>query len=281
MLSPDQLKEVLTSTEADRIERTRSAANTIRRITNSALMLLATIVLASCTGKPEKLSYKIISTRPHDPQCYTQGLEFRGKNLIESSGGYGLSTIREVDATTGEVLRKRAMAGNVFVEGITLLNNEVWILTWKENTAYVFEPDTFKFLREHKYKGEGWGITHNGTQLIVSDGTSKLKFINPADFSVVRTVEVKRGKQPVSQINELEMAGGEIYANIYQTDEIVRISPESGAVTGSLDLSALRKQLPNSSRAEAMNGIALDPATGHLIVTGKLWPKMFEIKIGK
>ena len=102
MLSPDQLKEVLTSTEADRIERTRSVANTIRRITNSALMLLATIVLASCTGKPEKLSYKIVSTRPHDPQCYTQGLEFRGKNLIESSGGYGLSTIREVDAATGE-----------------------------------------------------------------------------------------------------------------------------------------------------------------------------------
>ena len=245
------------------------------------LSLFFTVVLAACSGKPEKLSYKVISTRPHDPECYTQGLEFRGNNLIESSGGYGHSTIREVNAATGEVLRKRAMAANVFVEGITLLNNEIWILTWKENKAYVFEPETFKFLREYKLKGEGWGITHDGKQLIASDGTSKLKFINPADFSVVRTVEVKRGDKPVENLNELEMIDGQIFANIYLTDEIIRIAPETGAVTGSLDLSALRKQLPRPNRAETMNGIALDPATGHLLVTGKLWPKMFEIKIGK
>lgn len=245
------------------------------------LSLLIPTLLASCTEKPAKLSYKIVSTRPHDPECYTQGLEFRGKNLIESSGGYGRSTIREVDGATGEVLRKRAMAPNVFVEGITLLNNEIWILTWKENKAYVFEADTFKFLREYKLAGEGWGITHDGTHLIASDGTSTLKFINPADFSVVRTVEVKRGGQPVANLNELEMVDGQIYANIYLTDEIIRISPDTGKVTGSLDLSALRKQLAGPNQAEAMNGIAQDRTTGRLIVTGKLWPKMFEIEVGR
>jgi glutamine cyclotransferase len=239
------------------------------------------VMLAACTGKPAKLSYKIISTRPHDPESYTQGLEFYGKNLIESSGGYGHSTIREVETPTGKVVRKRPMAKNVFVEGITLLDREIWILTWKENTAYVFEPETFKFLRSHTFQGEGWGLTHDDKQLIMSDGTSTLKFIDPKDFSVKKSIEVKRGNNPVNNLNELEMIHGEIYANIYQTDEIVRITPESGKVTGSLDLSALRKLLPRPNKAEALNGIALDPATGHLIVTGKLWPTMFEIEILK
>jgi glutamine cyclotransferase len=237
------------------------------------------VLLTSCSDKPVKLNYKILSVRPHDPECYTQGLEFRGKNLIESSGGYGLSTIREVDAASGAILRKRPMAKNVFVEGITQLNNEIWILTWKEHTAYVFEPDTFKFLREHKFKGEGWGLTNDGKFLIASDGSNVLKFINPTDFSVKRTIEVKRGNRAVSNLNELEMVKGQIFANIYLTDEIVRISPEDGKVTGTLDLSALRKQLPGPNRAEAMNGIALDPSTGNLLVTGKLWPKMFEIQV--
>ncbi|MEI6177382.1 MAG: glutaminyl-peptide cyclotransferase [Verrucomicrobiota bacterium] len=245
------------------------------------LVPMLCVMLAACTGKPAKLTYKIISTHPHDPESYTQGLEHDGKNLIESSGGYELSTLREVEPATGKILRKRPMAKNVFVEGITLMNHEIWILTWKENTAYVFEPETFKFIRSYTYQGEGWGITHDGKQLIMSDGTSTLKFIDPKDFSVKKSIEVKRGDTPVTNLNELEMVHGEIFANIYQTDEIVRISPESGKVTGSLDLSALRKQLPGPNRAEALNGIALDPATGHLLVTGKLWPTLFEIELGK
>jgi len=245
------------------------------------LVPMLCVMLAACTGKPAKLTYKIISTRPHDPESYTQGLEHDGKNLIESSGGYGLSTLRVVEPATGKILHKRPMAKNVFVEGITRMNNEIWILTWKENTAYVFEPETFKFIRSYTYQGEGWGITHDGKHLIMSDGTSTLKFIDPKDFSVKKSIEVKRGGTPVTNLNELEMVHGEIFANIYQTDEIVRISPESGKVTGSLDLSALRKKLYGPNRAEALNGIALDPATGHLLVTGKLWPTLFEIELGK
>jgi glutaminyl-peptide cyclotransferase len=244
------------------------------------ILPLLAVILAAC-GKPVELGYKIVSTRPHDPECYTQGLEFSGKRLFESGGGYGLSTVREVNPANGEVIRKRPMARNVFAEGITLLNNELWILTWKENTAYVFEPDTFKFLRNHTYQGEGWGLTHDGGQLIMSDGTSKLKFIDPKDFSIKKTLTVMDGKRPVEQLNELEYVNGEIFANIYTTDRIARISAADGRVTGWLDLSALRKQLPRPNRAEVLNGIAHDPATGNLLIAGKLWPKMFEIRISE
>lgn len=242
------------------------------------LLPLLAVTLTACQ-KPAALGYKIVATRPHDPESYTQGLEFSGRRLFESGGGYGSSTVREVNPATGEVLRKRPMAKNIFAEGITLLNNELWILTWKENTAYVFEPDTFKFLRTHAYQGEGWGLTHDGTQLIMSDGSSKLKFIDPKDFSVKKTIEVKDGSQPVEQLNELEYVNGAIFANVYTTDRIARISPEDGRVTGWLDLSALRKQLPRPNRAEVLNGIAHDPATGRFLIAGKLWPTTFEIEI--
>ena len=171
------------------------------------------------------------------------------------------------------------MAATVFAEGITILDNELFNLTWKENTVTVIEPGTFKFLRSLKNEGEGWGLTNDGKQLIMSDGTNKLKFINPKDFSVTKTVEVMDGDRPVEQLNELEYVKGVIYANIYTTERIARISAESGKVTGWLDLSGIRKQLPRPNRAEALNGIAHDPATGNFLVTGKLWPKMFEIRI--
>jgi glutamine cyclotransferase len=235
-------------------------------------------LLAACQ-KPAALTYQIVSTRPHDPQCYTQGLEFSGNRLFESGGNYGQSTIREVDPATGEVLRKRPMAATVFAEGLTILNGELFNLTWKENTAYVIEPDTFKFLRSHQYEGEGWGLTNDGKQLIMSDGSSKLKFVNPKDFTITRTMEVTDGGRPVDQLNELEYVNGEIFANIYQSERVARISAETGKVTGWLDLSSLRGKLPRPHRGEELNGIARDPATGNFLVTGKLWPKMFEIKI--
>jgi glutaminyl-peptide cyclotransferase len=242
-------------------------------------VLFAFAILLTACKKPAELTYQIVSTRPHDPECYTQGLEFSGGRLFESGGHYGKSTLREVNPTTGEVLRKRPMAASVFAEGLTILNGELFNLTWKENTAYVIEPDTFKFLRTHTYKGEGWGLTNDGKLLIMSDGTNQLKFVNPKDFSVSKTLDVTDGDRPVEQLNELEYVKGEIFANIYTTDRIVRISPESGKVTGWLDLSALRKQLPRPHQAEVLNGIAHDPATGNFLVTGKLWPKMFEIRI--
>jgi glutamine cyclotransferase len=225
------------------------------------------------------LSYKIVSTRPHDPESYTQGLEFLGNRLFESSGGYGNSNVREVEPLTGKVIRKRPMAKNIFAEGITILNNEMFVLSWKENIVNVLEPDTFKFIRSHNYKGEGWGLTNDGKQLIMSNGTSTIQFIDPKDFSVKRSMEVTRSGNPVSQINELELIHDQIFANIYQTGEIIRISQDSGKVTGTLDLSALKSQLPRPNKADVLNGIARDPATGRLLVTGKLWPQMFEIEI--
>lgn len=242
------------------------------------LLPLLAVALTACQ-KPVTLGYKIVATIPHDKDCYTQGLEFSGGRLFESGGQTGMSSVREVNPATGEVIRKRPLAKTVFAEGITLFNNELFVLTWKEKTAYVFEPDTFKFLRTHTYQGEGWGLTHDDQHLIMSDGTSTLRFIDPRDFSVRKTLVVKDGNRELDRINELEYVDGEIYANIYTTDRIARISAKSGKVTGWLDLSALRKQLTRPNRAEVLNGIARDPKTGRFLVTGKYWPQSFEIEI--
>lgn len=238
------------------------------------------VLLGACQKPgPTALDYKIVSVWPHDAECYTQGFEFFGKRLFESSGQYGSSTVREVDPASGAVLRKRPMAKNVFAEGITVLNGELWVLTWKEGTAYVLEPETFKFLRSHTYQGEGWGLTNDGKSLIMSNGSSELKFIDPQDFSVKKSLTVKDGAREVTQLNELEYVNGEIFANIYQSGKIVRISADDGRVTGWLDLSGLRNQLPSPNRADVINGIAFDVASGHFLVTGKYWPQMFEIEI--
>jgi glutamine cyclotransferase len=247
-----------------------------------APLAAAVLALASCQkSAPDALGYQLVSTRPHEPSAYTQGLQLLGGRLFESTGLYGESTLREIEPATGKVIRRRPLAKTVFGEGLTILNGEMFVLTWKENTAYVFEPDTFKPIRTHNYPGEGWGLTNDGKLLIMSDGSSLLKFINPGDFSVVRTLEVRDGDLPLKNLNELEWIDGEVFANVYQTDRIARISPEDGRVTGWLDLSGLRKQLTRPNRAEVLNGIAHDPATGHLLVTGKYWPQMFEIKVAK
>jgi glutaminyl-peptide cyclotransferase len=246
------------------------------------LLLAASLALVlSACSKPENLSYRIVATKDHDPMCYTQGLEFWNGRLFESGGGYGVSTVREVNPATGEVLRRRPMAKHIFAEGITILNNELWVLSWKEKTAFVLEPDTFKFIRLHEYPGEGWGLTNNGTHLIMSDGSSTLRFIDPKDFSEKKRLTVTDGDREVVMLNELEHVDGVIYANIYQSERIARISAETGKVSGWLDLAALRKQLPQPHRAEELNGIARDPKTGRFLITGKLWPKSFEIEISR
>lgn len=254
----------------------------MQRILRAIFPFAVSLALASCQkAAPERLTYQVVSTRPHDAGAYTQGLQLVGSRLFESTGQYGESSLREIEPASGKVLRKRPLAKTVFGEGLTVLGNEMWVLTWKENTAYVFEPDTFKPIRTHSYKGEGWGLTSDGKQLVMSDGSATLKFIDPKDFSVTKTLEVRDGTSPVSKLNELEWIDGEIFANIYMTEKIARISPDDGQVTGWLDLKGLRNQLPLPHRAEVLNGIAHDKATGHLLVTGKYWPLMFELKIGK
>ena len=246
------------------------------------ILFAVLFTLNSCQkSEPEQLGYQIISSRPHDESAYTQGLQLIGSRLFESTGMYGQSTLRENDATSGKILRKRPLAKTVFGEGLAIVGGEMFVLTWKENIAYVFEPDTFKPIRSHNYQGEGWGLTTDGKQLIMSDGSSKLKFIDPKDFSTLKTLEVKDGKIPVTNLNELEWIDGQIFANIYQTDKIARISPTDGHVTAWLDLTGLKNQLPKPNHADVLNGIAYDPSTGHLLVTGKYWPLMFEMKIVK
>ena len=244
--------------------------------------IAAVATLASCQKTlPEQLAYQVVSTRPHDAAAYTQGLQSVDGRLFESTGQYGESSVREVDPATGKILRKRPLAKQVFGEGLTLHDGEVWVITWKENTAYAFDRETFKLLRSFPYQGEGWGLTSNGAQLIMSNGSSKISFRNPKDFSVVKTLKVKDGTRPVDRLNELEWIDGEIFANVYMTDRIARISPADGQVTGWLDLAGLRNLLTKPNRAEVLNGIAHDKATGHLLVTGKYWPQMFELKISK
>ena len=253
-----------------------------QQCTLAVLILSWGTMLGSCQkAAPESLNYQLVSTQPHDSTSYTQGLQFHEGKLFESSGQYGESGLREIDPTTGAVIRKRMLAKTVFGEGLAILKNEMWVLTWKENTVYVFDPKTFKPLRNFRYQGEGWGLTHNGKQLIMSDGSSTLKFIQPKDFTTVRTLKVMDGKFDVDRLNELEMIDGEIFANIYMTDKIARISPETGQVTGWLDLAALRRQMPKPGKAEVLNGIAFDRDTGNLHVTGKYWPSMFTIRLMK
>jgi glutamine cyclotransferase len=250
-----------------------------RIVTSLAIVCCA---VPSCHNKPpENLGYQIVSTRPHDSTSYTQGLQLTGGRLFESSGQYGESTVREIEPATGKVLRKRPLAKTVFGEGLTVIGKETWVLTWKEKTAYVLETDTFKPVRTHTYQGEGWGLTTDGKQLIMSDGSSDLRFIDPKDFSVKKTLAVKDGKSPVKNLNELEWIDGQIFANVYLTNKIARISPEDGQVTGWLDLTGLKNQLSIPNKAEVLNGIAYDSSTGNLLVTGKYWPQMFEIRIGK
>ena len=245
-------------------------------------LAIACCVFPSCQkSQPDKLSYQIISARPHDGTAYTQGLQLTDGRLFESTGQYGESTVRELEPATGKILRKRPLAKTVFGEGLTIIGQEMWVLTWKEKTAYVLETDTFKPIRTHTYQGEGWGLTTDGKQLIMSDGSSDLKFINPKDFTVVKTLAVKDGKSSVKNLNELEWINGQIFANVYMTNKIARISPEDGQVTGWLDLAGLKNQLTPPNRAEVLNGIAYDKSSGNLLVTGKYWPQMFEIKIAK
>jgi glutaminyl-peptide cyclotransferase len=246
------------------------------------LFLCALLFLtAGCSRAPETLTAEIIASRPHDPAAYTQGLQWHDGRLWESTGLYGQSSVREVDPATGEVLRKRDLPARYFGEGLTWHEGELWLLTWREQTAFVLDPDTFATKREHTYAGEGWGLTSDGEHLIMSDGTSRLRFMAPADFSLARELAVTENGVPLSNLNELEFIDGHIFANIYLTDRIVRIDPATGQVTASLDLSALRTQLPHPHNAEVLNGITHDPATGHLLVTGKRWPLLFEIKTGR
>jgi glutamine cyclotransferase len=233
--------------------------------------------------------YEIVKTYPHDPKAFTQGLEFHDGVLYEGTGGDGenndpfFSSLRKVDFATGKVSQKYDLPREYFGEGITILGDKIYQLTWREMTAFEYDLKDFKLLRELRYSGEGWGLTNDGTNLIMSDGTHVIRFVNPQDFKTVRTIVVndERGK-PVMQLNELEFVKGEIWANIWQTGWIVRIDPATGKLLGRVDMNKLSDEVQEKNpHADVLNGIAYDPAGDRLFVTGKLWPSLFEIKVNQ
>jgi glutaminyl-peptide cyclotransferase len=245
--------------------------------------LFLCVLLALCIGQPAfgqpVDTCQVVHSYPHDTHAFTQGLVFVDGHLYESTGIAGQSSLRMENLTTGEILRFREVPGKYFAEGLTNWKDTLIQLTWESHTAFVYDRATFRLLRTFQYDGEGWGLTQDGKNLILSDGTATLRFIDPENFREVRRIAVKSHSRPVTQLNELEFVRGEILANIWHSDRIARISPSTGKVLGWIDLAGLLPENQRSGPEAVLNGIAYDAATGRLFVTGKLWPRIFEIKI--
>ena len=251
--------------------RNSSAEATAPAVTNSTHLATPDPVTVA--------TYRIVNTYPHDRSAFTQGLVFADDFLYEGTGLRGHSSLRKVDLKTGNILRVRQLPAQLFGEGITIYGNRVIQLTWRARVGFVYNRETFQLLDTFTYPTEGWGITHDGRSLIMSDGTSTLYFLDPQTFQEVHRLEVHTRHGPVSRLNELEYVQGEIYANVWQTDRIAKISPETGEVIGWIDLEGLLRPEDRDRRVDVLNGIAYDVKNDRLFVTGKLWPKLFEIEL--
>jgi len=221
----------------------------------------------------------ISNAYPHDRNAFTQGLVFDDDVLYEGTGLYGCSTLRRVELTTGDVRQLRKLPDHLFGEGIAVLGERIIQLTWRSGIGFVYDKATFERLGEFRYLPEGWGITHDGERLIVSDGTSTLRFLDPMTFEEIGRIDVRDRDGPVARLNELEYVKGEIYANVWQTDWIVRIAPDTGEVVGWIDLTGILDPEDCAYPVDVANGIAYDEANDRLFVTGKLWPWLFEIEL--
>ena len=224
-------------------------------------------------------SLQVIKAYPHDPEAFTQGLVIADGVLYEGTGLRGRSSLRRVDLETGNVLQSLELDPQFFGEGVTVLGGRIYQLTWQSHVGFVYDKDSFELLGEFQYPTEGWGITHDGERLIMSDGTATLHFLDPETLEEIGQVQVYDDSGPVIRLNELEYVQGEVYANVWQTDRVARIDPGTGRVTGWIDLSGLLGPEDYSPPVDVLNGIAYDAATDRLFVTGKLWPKLFEIAI--
>jgi glutamine cyclotransferase len=223
--------------------------------------------------------FRIINTYPHDPEAFTQGLVFHKGYLYEGTGLHGHSTLRKVELKTGGILKSHRLPIEYFGEGITIWQNKLIQLTWQSHTGFIYDLQSFRLLRMFSYPTEGWGITCDGNNLIMSDGTAFLRFLDPRKFTVVKQIEVKDRGRPVPYLNELEYIKGEIFANVWDTGYIARISPQTGRVLGWIDLRGLYRLVDNGKRVDVLNGIAYDTKNNRLFVTGKFWPKLFEIRL--
>ncbi len=242
-------------------------------------MRLLSLLLILCSAANAADSYRVVHTYPHDPRAFTQGLIYVDGHLYESTGLNGRSTLRMDDLETGRTLQTQSLDTQYFGEGLTDWGSTLIQLTWQAHIAFVYDRFSFRLLRTLPYAGEGWGLTHDAAHIILSDGTAKLRFLDPKTFKQVRTIEVTENGNPVINLNELEFIHGQIYANIWYTDRIIRISPTTGKVLGSIDLTNLWPQSERTDQGAVLNGIAFDAAHDRLFVTGKLWPKLYEIKI--
>ena len=223
--------------------------------------------------------FEVVNVWPHDRDAFTQGLVFRDGKLLESTGQEGRSSLRTVELETGKVLKKVDVPSPYFAEGITLLKGKIYQLTWQHQQGFIYDQWTFEKIGTFSYQGEGWGLTNDGESLIESDGSNQIKFIDPSDFHVSRTIAVLEGRTPVREINELEFVRGEIYANLWHDDRIARIDPKTGRVSGWINLKGLLSGSEIRDEEAVLNGIAYDEINDRLFVTGKLWPKLFEIRL--
>lgn len=245
-----------------------------------ALALAGLLGLAGVRAEvPVSIGYRVVATYPHDPQAYTQGLVYAGGALYESTGLYGRSSVRRVDLASGRILAARPLAPQHFGEGLTAIGERLIQLTWRSGTAIVYSRANLRPLGQFRYATEGWGLTHDGRHLIMSDGSDTLYFLDADRFTEVRRVKVHDASGPVRSLNELEYIGGSVFANVWQSSHIVRIDPASGRVTGFVDLSALTDRMRGEPGSDVLNGIAYIPGSGRVLVTGKRWPSLFAIEL--
>jgi glutamine cyclotransferase len=224
-------------------------------------------------------TYEIVNSWPHDTASFTEGLVFENGSLYESAGLNGSSSLRIVDLNTGKIQSKVDIAPEYFAEGLTILNGKLFQLTWTNEKGFIYDENTLAPLGGFSYKGEGWGLTNDGHSLIMSNGTNTITFLDPETFQVQKSIEVNDGSEPLAFLNELEYVDGEIYANIWHSNRIVRIDPQSGHILGWVDLTPLVPAETLKDSEAVLNGIAYDQANDRLFVTGKLWPTLFEIKL--
>src|SRR5438034_672944 len=246
-------------------------------------MSIAALMLTGQIPPGTKLpiyTYQIVRVYPHDPNAFTQGLQYVDGTLYEGTGLNGRSSIRKVKLETGEVLQKRDITSQYFGEGITVWKNDLIELTWQSHVAFVYDRTTFEPKKQFSYPGGGWGLTHDGTNLIMSDGSDELRVLDPVTFAEKRRIKVTAAGAPIRALNEIEYVKGEIFANIWQTDYVARIAPDTGRVTGYVDLRGLLTPAERA-KTDVLHGLAYDETQDRLFVTGKLWPKLFEIKIVK
>lgn len=250
----------------------------IQNMIRTLLPLVLALLCAGCSAHVNQYKVEVVKEYPHDTGAYTQGLFFNGGRFYESTGQFGESSFREVELATGKVLSKMNFQQKYFGEGSVMLGGKLYILTWLNKVAFVYDAKTLEYKQTYSYPREGWGLTTDGKSLIASDGSSRLYFLSP-EFKQERYVDVKMDGRAVRNLNELEYIDGKVWANVYMTDLIVIINPADGTVEASIDCTGLLPGKLREPRTDVLNGIAQDPATGKIYLTGKYWPRLYEIKL--